>query len=358
MSEIQWTLYPYVSELDHAKNWLVIQKKLLRAPKTIDAYGRGLNDFLSVCRRFAVRVESATKGDIASYVEEMACRPRPQVQGRCHRYGTVGLANKTMQQRLTAVRLFYDFLIETGVRATNPVGRGRYTPGTGFNGLRERGLIRRFEKQPWIPGDREWEGLLNVLVREEFLRNQVMAFVSYDGALRRSELVSLELSDIDFPHQKITIRSETTKNGLGRIVFYSDATSDLLCLYVQHRQRIFETHLKTRPRALFVSESRRNRGEPLTCEMWNKSVQKIARRAGLPLFTTHTFRHLRLTDLARCKLELHEIAMYAGHRSLKSTHQYIQLSSVELEERVRLATRHLDERNKRMLERIRRGDEK
>jgi integrase/recombinase XerD len=72
----------------------------------------------------------------------------------------------------------------------------------------------------------------------------------------------------------------------------------------------------------------------------------------VPMFTTHTFRHLRLTDLARCKLELHEIAMYAGHRSLKSTYQYIQLSSVELEERVRLATKHLDERNKRMLERV------
>jgi integrase/recombinase XerD len=356
MTEIQWALYPYVAELEHAKIWLAIQKKLLRAPKTIDAYARGLNDFLSVCERFAVRVESATKGDIASYVEEMASRSRPQSQGR--RYGTVGLANKTMQQRLTAVRLFYDYLMEIGIRNSNPVGRGRYTPGTGFNGLRERGLIRRFEKQPWIPGDREWEDFLNVLVREEFLRSQVMAFVSYDGALRRSELVSLELSDIDFSHQKITIRSETTKNGVGRIVFYSDATSDLLCLYVRHRQSILKAHLKTRPRALFVSESRRNRGEALTCEMWNKSVQKVARRAGLPLFTTHTFRHLRLTDLARCKLELHEIAMYAGHRSLKSTHQYIQLSSVELEGRVRLATKHIDERNKRVLEQVRRCDDK
>ena len=321
MTEIQWTLYPYVAELENAKAWLAIQKKLLRAPKTIDAYARGLNDFLSVCPRFAVRVESATKGDIASYVEEMACRPRPQAQGSYRRYGTIGLANKTMQQRLTAVRLFYDYLMETGIRDSNPVGRGRYTPGTGFNGLRERGLIHRFEKQPWIPGDREWEGFLNVLLREEFLRNQVMAFVSYDGALRRSELVSLELSDVDFSHQKITIRSETTKNGVGRIVFYSDATSDLLCQYVQRRQGILKTHLKTRPHALFVSESRRNRGEALTCEMWNKSVQKVAHRAGLPMFTTHTFRHLRLTDLARCKLELHEIAMYAGHRSLKSTHQ-------------------------------------
>jgi len=56
VTEIQWTLYPYVAELEHAKAWLGIQKKLLRAPKTIDAYARGLNDFLSICRRFAIRV--------------------------------------------------------------------------------------------------------------------------------------------------------------------------------------------------------------------------------------------------------------------------------------------------------------
>jgi len=49
--------------------------------------------------------------------------------------------------------------------------------------------------------------------------------------------------------------------------------------------------------------------------------------------------------------------MYAGRRSLKTTHQYIQLSSVELEERVRLATRHLDERNKRMLDQLRSRNE-
>jgi site-specific recombinase XerD len=38
-------------------------------------------------------------------------------------------ANATLQQRLVAVRLFYDYLVEEGVRESNPVGRGRYTAG-------------------------------------------------------------------------------------------------------------------------------------------------------------------------------------------------------------------------------------
>ncbi len=329
MSEIHWSFYPRVIAVSRARAWIEINEKLLRAPKTIDAYARGLEDFLSVCDRLGIEYETATTADIASYVDEMAHRPRKR-SPRSNNVNRAGaLANKTMQQRLTAIRLFYDFLVEQRVRDSNPVGRGRYTLGTGFYGTR-----------------------LEIVLREEPLRNQLMVFMSYDGALRRGELLSLTLSDIDFSHRKITIRPEIAKNGSGRIVFYGDATSDLLCRYVQYRQRLLGAHSGPRLAPLFLSESHRNHGHPLTFEMWNKIVQSLAKRSALPLFRTHTFRHLRLTDLARCKLELYEIAMYAGHRNFKTTHQYIQLSSAELGEHLRLVTRHLDERNNRLLQKM------
>jgi hypothetical protein len=43
MESIRWDLYTQVAALESAKNWIEIQRKLLRAPKTIDAYARGLN---------------------------------------------------------------------------------------------------------------------------------------------------------------------------------------------------------------------------------------------------------------------------------------------------------------------------
>jgi integrase/recombinase XerD len=51
------------------------------------------------------------------------------------------------------VRLFYAFLIEEGLRASNPVGRGRYTPRQRTGGRRQRGLVPRLTKLPWIPSD-------------------------------------------------------------------------------------------------------------------------------------------------------------------------------------------------------------
>lgn len=104
MESIRWNLYARVAAVESAKSWIEIQRKLLRAPKTIDAYARGLNDFLEVSERRGVRVESATGGDIACYVEDLATRPRPTNVKKAGDI-TVGLANKTIQQRLTAIRL-------------------------------------------------------------------------------------------------------------------------------------------------------------------------------------------------------------------------------------------------------------
>ena len=81
---------------------------------------------------------------------------------------------------------------------------------------------------------------------------------------------------------------------------------------------------------LLVSESRRNRGEPISPWTWSKVVRSLALRAGLPAFSTHTLRHLCLTDLARSGWELHQIASFAGHRSTETTLQYIHLSGREL----------------------------
>ncbi len=52
--------------------------------------------------------------------------------------------------------------------------------------------------------------------------------------------------------------------------------------------------------------------------------------SGVERFSTHTTRHLCLTDLARMGWEVHAIASFAGHRHTDSTLRYIHLSGREL----------------------------
>jgi integrase/recombinase XerD len=63
-------------------------------------------------------------------------------------------------------------------------------------------------------------------------------------------------------------------------------------------------------------------------------VRRVALAADLPRFSTHTTRHLCLTDLARMGWELHAIATFAGHRSTESTLTYIHLSGRDLAEKL------------------------
>ena len=110
---------------------------------------------------------------------------------------------------------------------------------------------------------------------------------------------------------------------------YSAATGVLLTRYLAHRATISKSR-----GPLFLSESRRNHAEPLSLWTWSKVVRRVALTAGVPQFSTHTTRHLCLTDLARMGWELHAIATFAGHRSTDSTLRYIHLSGRELSDKL------------------------
>ncbi len=121
---------------------------------------------------------------------------------------------------MVPVRLFYDFLMEDGQRDFNPVGRGRYTPGSRRGG-HERGLVPRLTKLPWIPIEQQWMDVLAVAA-EEPVRNRVMLALAYDAALRREELCSLRTDDVDPAHRTLRVRAETTKNRLERVVLSTE----------------------------------------------------------------------------------------------------------------------------------------
>src|SRR5207253_7227025 len=85
---------------------------------------------------------------------------------------------------------------------------------------------------------------------------------------------------------------------------------------------------------LFLSVSNRNAGHALSIWSWSKTVAGVARVSGVLRFTTHSLRHLCLTDLARAGWDIHEIATFAGHRSTQTTLLYIHLSGRDLAARL------------------------
>ena len=148
--------WPVLGRHERAAEWLGIWADLGRAPRTIDAYARGLAEYLEACERDGIDPVAATRAQVAGFVRELRTRPGRRGMNVVALDSGAGLANATLQQRLVPVRLFYDFLVEEGIRESNPVGRGRYTPGRRSGGGSGRGLVPRVTKLPWIPSEAEW----------------------------------------------------------------------------------------------------------------------------------------------------------------------------------------------------------
>lgn len=323
MTKIDWEHYPRVAQNPFARSLLQLEAALGNAPNTLDAYARGREDFFTFCAGLEVAPESAAKEHILLWVRDLTSRPSRHGQNSAPD-SCAGLSNATVQQRITAVRLLFDFVVEKGRRDDNPIGRGRFTPRKGFYNQRDSKLLPRYRKLPWIPDDNQWRVVIQV-VREEPLRNRAIFSLAYDAALRREEVCSLQIRDFDFAHRMVTVRAEVTKNRQERVIPFSDVSGQLLAAYLRHRRSV-----STRSGSVFLSESHRNHASPISIWTWSKVVRHIAQRAELPGFTTHTLRHLCLTDLARSGWDVHEIAIFAGHRSLESTKSYIHLSGRDL----------------------------
>ena len=196
-----------------AVEWLGVQVDLGRAPRTVDAYARALADYLGFCGRAGLEPLGVGRAGVAGYVRDLRERPGWRGQNVVALDSGAGLSNATLRLRLTAVRLFYDFVVEEGRLERNPVGRGRHGLRRGRG---ERGLVPVFSRLPWIPTDEQWRALLQAAVGER-LRNRLMLALAYDAGLRREELCLLATDDLDPAHRTLRVRAETTKTRRGRV---------------------------------------------------------------------------------------------------------------------------------------------
>ncbi|MEV1200832.1 hypothetical protein [Microbispora rosea] len=123
--EAKW---PVLGRHARAAEWLQIWVDLGRVPRTIDAYARGLAEYLEVCEREGIDPVTASRAHIGLFVRELTERPNRRGANVVALDSGSGLSNATIQQRIVPVRLFYDHLMEEGLRNSNPVGRQEGDP--------------------------------------------------------------------------------------------------------------------------------------------------------------------------------------------------------------------------------------
>jgi integrase/recombinase XerC len=143
--------------------------------------------------------------------------------------------------------------------------------------------------------------------------------------LRNSELVGIELGDIEEANGVILVRGKGKKQ---RYLPLEGAAAEALRAYRGARQQLL-AEVRRSTRRLFINR----RGGPLTTRSVARIVKQIAVAKGLPPDVhPHTLRHAFGTHMLSEGADLRAIQELLGHERLSTTQRYTQLSMAQVME--------------------------
>jgi len=191
--------------------------------------------------------------------------------------------------------------------------------------------LKRHQFRDFLPYPQDRRRLPTVLSREEVSRlinaagnlfRRTLLITLYGTGMRRSELASLKVGDID--SQRMIIRVVAGKGGKDRDLPLSSALLETLREYWQWRKpKLYMFPTRTRGRTL---------DQPISDKTVWIACSDAARQAGIKKrITPHTLRHSWATHLLEAGTDLRTIQVLLGHGDLETTAQYLHLSQRHLQ---------------------------
>jgi len=216
----------------------------------------------------------------------------------------------TVARKIATLRSFYKFLARRGEVERNPVKIIR-TP-------RQEKRLPRF----LTPAD--VERLLNAPKGRDLLslRDAAMLEVLYSTGMRVSELVSMNLEDIDPIGEVVRVRGKGRRERLAPLGSYAMTA---LHKYLDARAGADARDAK----AVFINRH----GERLNVRSVRRKLAKYLAMAGLdPHVSPHTLRHSFATHMLERGADLRAVQELLGHRSLSSTQIYTHVTAGRLKQ--------------------------
>lgn len=220
----------------------------------------------------------------------------------------------TVARKLATLRSFYKFLVKRGVIKGNPVV-GIRTP-------------RQEKKLPRFLEFEEIKRLLEAPPMNNWLgaRDRAIMETLYSTGMRVSELVGLNMDDVDFLGEVVHIRGKGKKE---RIAPISSSVLRVIQHYMEYRNRRARNNANFDPKVLFVNKH----GGRLSTRSVRRKMDKYLKMAGLdPAISPHTLRHSFATHILNNGADLRSVQELLGHRSLSTTQVYTHLTTSRLKE--------------------------
>ncbi len=217
------------------------------------------------------------------------------------------MTNRSVSRHLSSLRTFFKFLTREGYVKTNPIAvlsspkQERHLPQF----LTEEEVNRLIESA--FPKD---------AADDLGLRNRAILELFYSSGLRISELVGLDVDDIDFISGIVKVRGKGKKE---RIVPAGDTAMGAVRKYLDRRKKL--------NRAVFVNKN----GSRITTRGVRGIVHKYLLASGTKGgVSPHTLRHSFATHLLNRGADLRTVQELLGHANLSTTQIYTHLTTEKL----------------------------
>ncbi|HKJ65034.1 MAG TPA: tyrosine-type recombinase/integrase, partial [Desulfopila sp.] len=162
------------------------------------------------------------------------------------------------------------------------------------------------------------------------LRDRAFLELLYSTGIRVAELVSGNISDLDFASEVLSVRGKGNKE---RLVPVGRPALDAVSSWLSEREGIMRTRIArgrgVEKEALFLN----GRGSRLSVRSVERLVKHYGERAGIAqTVTPHALRHSFATHLLEMGADLRSVQELLGHSSLSSTQRYTHLNLDHLSE--------------------------
>jgi len=223
-----------------------------------------------------------------------------------------GLAPTTLTRRLASIRSFYQFLQKEQLTTENP--------------SLELETLKTEKKLPQVLSVQETELLLEQPGTNSTtgIRDKAMLELLYATGMRVSELVSLNLSDINMKMGFIKCSGKGNKE---RMIPLGSAALRSIQEYLKSSRLILSKQKEDK--ALFLNQQ----GTRLTRQGFWKILKKYAQKAGINEdITPHTLRHSFATHLLENGADLRSVQEMLGHADIATTQIYTHVARNKIKE--------------------------
>ena len=264
---------------------------------TVESYKRDVTQYISYLDGTGVTdISSTTKTTVLSYLLYL------QKEGR---------ASSTVSRTLASLRSYYLFMMQNGVVKSNPTSN------------LEAPHVEK--KIPKILSGEEVELLLEQPKNcdNKGIRDKAMLELLYATGIRVSELINLDVSDVNVPMSFVRCKGGKKE----RIIPMGHQAKDALENYINNvRKYMVKDENET---ALFVNCS----GARLSRQGFWKLIKYYQHIAGIETdITPHTLRHSFAAHLLENGADLHSIQEMMGHADISSTQDYSRMMNSKIKD--------------------------